>query len=75
MQAAGPLGDVIARHAHHFLSLNGVVGFGEGQRGGSPCLIVLVACPDGDLPQLPATLEGYPVCIERTRRLQAQDPD
>ena len=68
----GLLNDVVARHAPSLLSLPGVVGLGEGQRGDSPCLIVLVACPEGELPDLPATLDGYPVVVERTGRLQAQ---
>ena len=68
----GLLSDVVARHAPSLLSLPGVVGLGEGQRGDSPCLIVLVACPEGELPDLPATLDGYPVVVERTGRLQAQ---
>lgn len=70
-----PPGEVIARHAPQLLSLPGVVGFGEGQRGEMPCLIVLVACLDGELPELPATLEGYPVFVERTGRLKANDRD
>ena len=68
----GLLSDVVARHAPSLLSLPGAVGLGEGQRGDSPCLIVLVACPEGELPDLPATLDGYPVVVERTGRLQAQ---
>ena len=67
------ISDVIARHAPRLLALPGVVGLGEGQQGDSPCLIVLVACPDGDSPDLPATLDGYPVVVERTGRLQAQN--
>lgn len=68
----GLLSDVVARHAPRLLSLPGVVGLGEGQREGSPCLIVLLACPEGESPDLPATLDGYPVVVERTGRLQAQ---
>jgi hypothetical protein len=69
------LSDVVTRHAPRLLSLPGVVGLGEGQREDGPCLIVLVACPEGELPDLPATLDGYPVVVERTGRLRAQSPE
>lgn len=74
--ASGPssaiLSDVIARHAPRLLALPGVIGIGEGQVAHRPCLVLMVNCPDGELPDLPATLEGYPVIVERTGRFQAQ---
>ena len=71
----GLLSDVIARHAPRLMALPGVVGIGAGQVESRPCLILLVSSLEGALPDLPAMLEGYPLVVERTGRLQSQMGD
>jgi hypothetical protein len=51
---------VLAAHRGELLGLSGVVGVGEGELDGEPCVVVLVEPPR---PELPAELEGYPVSV------------
>ena len=51
---------MLAAHRGELLGLSGVVGVGEGERDGRPCVVVLV---ESSGPELPAELDGYPVSV------------
>ncbi len=58
---------MLAARSGELLSLPGVVGVGEGQDAGEPCLVVLVERPV----ELPGELEGYPVVARESGPLLA----
>jgi len=54
-----PIAEVLAAHGGELLSVPGVVAVGVGERGGEPCITVLVK---GSV-ELPPDLGGYVVSI------------
>ena len=58
------ISEVLKSHAPDLMSIPGVVGTGEGESGGKPVILVLVArrTPDLDA-RVPRQLEGYRVEI------------
>lgn len=63
---AGSLSALIARHGPRLMALPGVVGVAETQCNGMPCLLVLLAKDLASQPDIPASIEGTLVTIERT---------
>ena len=60
------------RHTGQLMSLKGVVGTAEGECAGRPCILVLVERATPSLRQaIPAQLEGIPVEIRETGRIEA----
>jgi len=58
---------VLARHTEHLMSIPGVVGTGEGEQNGRPCIVVFVIEKTAEIERLiPKELEGYPVRIEES---------
>jgi hypothetical protein len=54
------------------MSLGGVVGTGQGLREGKPCITVFVIERMPELEKkIQKTLEGYPVCMEVTGKIEA----
>ncbi|GIK34844.1 MAG: hypothetical protein AMXMBFR45_08890 [Gammaproteobacteria bacterium] len=50
----------------------GVIGVGEGEADGSPCIVVFVARDQQPPPQLPAVIDGYLVVVRRTPPFRPQ---
>ena len=58
---------VLARHTEQLISIPGVVGTGEGEQRGGPCIVVFVKEKTAEIERLiPPELEGYPVRIDVT---------
>ena len=70
--AEKPIGVVLQEYADWLLSIAGVVGTGQGQAVGRPCITVFVAEKSASLlAQIPGEIEGYPVSIEETGEFRA----
>jgi hypothetical protein len=69
----GTVAQVLRRHTDRLMSLPGVVGTAEGECAGKPCILVLVERVTPALRQaIPAELEGVPVEIRETGRIEAR---
>jgi hypothetical protein len=68
--------DVLKKNTDHLMSVPGVLGVAVGERGGRPCILVLVVEKTSEIiTKIPSELEGFPVVIEETgaiRRLGAK---
>ena len=58
---------MLAAHRDELLARPGVVGVGEGEEQGGPCVVVLVE----GAAELPAELDGYPVVARGSGPLRA----
>ena len=66
---------VLDEHADDLMSLPGVVGVGQGECSGNPCIKVLVVEKTSDLlRQVPHTIDGYEVEVQETGEIKALDP-
>jgi hypothetical protein len=64
---------VLERHTARLMALSGVVGTAEGKCAGRPCVLVLVERLTPALRQaIPSQLEGIPVEIRETGRIEAR---
>jgi hypothetical protein len=64
---------VLERYSGRLMSLRGVVGTAEGSCEGRPCIVVLVNRITPALERrLPSSLEGIPVQVRETGRVQAR---
>ena len=64
--------EALKKHTPSLMSLTGVVGTGQGLRDGSPCITVFVIRKTPELERkIPRELEGFPVKIEDTGRVDA----
>jgi hypothetical protein len=69
-----PIDDVLRRHRDRLLSLPGVNAVAASERGGRPCLLVLVnRLTDHVREAIPATLGGHPVVVEEGGPFQRID--
>ena len=67
---------VLEDHTPRLMSLPGVVGIGEGECGGVPCIRGLVIEKTPELVrQIGTTLEGYPVELVATGEIKALKSD
>jgi hypothetical protein len=65
--------EVLERHTPRLMSVPGVVGTAEGSCAGQPCILVLVERLTPALRQaIPSELEGIPVEIRETGRIEAR---
>ncbi len=66
------ISEVLQRHTGELMAITGVEGVGEGVCLGKPCIRVFVT---GNKPRIlkkiPATLEGYAVCVEESGEFRA----
>ena len=70
-----PIEAVLAEHTDDLMALPGVVGTGQGECEGVPCIRVFVAqSTDTLLQQVPSMLEGYTVEVQETGEFRALDP-
>jgi hypothetical protein len=54
------INDVVTAHSTWLLTQPGVTGFGVGESGGEPCIVVYVDTQQGS-DTIPKSLDGYPV--------------
>ena len=67
--------EVLREHTTSLMSLPWVVGTGQGECAGKPCIKVLVVKSTPELlAQIPATIEGYEVGVQATGELEAFGP-
>jgi hypothetical protein len=67
-----PVRVVLDRHAGRLLALPGVMGVAEGESGGHPCVVVLVAgLKGGQRGQVPSDVEGWPVLVRECGEFRA----
>lgn len=71
MLAEKPIEVVLAEHTDWLMSMPGVVGTAQAECQGRPCIKVLVAERTPEVEQIPRTLQGYPVEIEKTGPIRA----
>ena len=65
---------VLKRHTDSLMSLPGVVGTGQGECSGKPCIKVLVITKTpGLLEKIPSSIEGYLVEIQETGEIRPLD--
>jgi Raf kinase inhibitor-like YbhB/YbcL family protein len=71
--SATPIAEVLAAHQRALLALPGVVGIGEGECRGAPCIVVMAATASPELARrIPSTLEGHPVELRVTGTIMAR---
>ena len=67
---------VLEEHVGRLMSLPGVVGAGQGECDGKPCIRVFVVKESPDLrKRIPSELEGYPVDVQETGEFKALGGD
>ena len=65
---------VLKKHTDSLMSLNGVIGTGQGLCDKKPCITVFVIEMTHELEKkIPKNLDGYPVIIKATGRIKALD--
>jgi len=65
---------VLDEQADSLMGLSGVVGVGQGECAGTPCIRVLVVKKTADLlRQIPSAIEGFAVDITETGEIKALD--
>ena len=69
------VGEGLEANQHSIMALPGVVGVGQGERDGSPCIQVLVAESTPELlGGIPPEIEGYPVAVVESGEFRALNP-
>jgi hypothetical protein len=64
--------EVLEEHSGDLMSIDGVVGTGQGLCQGKPCIMVFVVKKTPEIKEkIPKILQGYPVMIEETGRVRA----
>ena len=67
---------VLEQHTDSLMSLPGVVGAGQGECSGRPCIKVFVLEKTSELArQIPSTIEGYRVEVVESGEIKARDPN
>ncbi len=67
---------VLDEHADDIMSLSGVIGVGQGECSGEPCIRVLVVEKTSDLlRRISSAIEGYTVEVTETGEIKALDSD
>lgn len=70
-----PIEQVLQAHTSTIMAVPGVLGTGQGEHEGSPCIVVFVRRRTADLERaIPSSLEGYPVRLEQTGEIRPRDP-
>jgi len=64
------LTQTLKEHRESIMSIAGVVGMGEGEQSGEPCITVLVVEKTPELlAQIPSMVEGYTVKVEESGKI------
>ncbi len=65
---------VLKEHTDSLMSLPGVVGTGQGECSGQPCIRVFVVEKTEELlKQIPSAIDGYQVAVDETGEIKALD--
>ena len=68
----GNIEDTLKKHTAKLMSIQGVVGVGEGLHEDKPCITVFVAHKTSELAdQIPKSLGGHPVILMETGEFRA----
>ena len=68
------ISQVLDQHTDSIMSLPGVVGTGQGECSGRPCITVLVVEKTPEvLGQIPSAIEGYMVEVRESGEIKARD--
>lgn len=68
--------EVLKRHTEKLMSIQGVIGTGEGRENGTPCIRVFVSKLTPELREkIPDRLDGYPVSLKETGMFRSFSPD
>ena len=68
--------EVLREHTDSLMSLPGVVGTGEGECSGEPCIKVFVVSKTAELlRRIPSAIQGYTVEVVETGEIRALDAD
>lgn len=75
MSETPPIEAVLAEHTPAWLEVPGVVGTGQGLCEGVPCIVIYASeiTPEIEA-RIPATVEGLPVRLEVTGRIEPLAP-
>ena len=66
---------MLLEHTDTLMALPGVVGTGQGECDGEPCVRVYVVKATPELlAQIPSSLDDYPVVVVETGQINALDP-
>ena len=67
---------VLTDHSASLMALPGVVGVGQGECSGQPCIRVLAAKKTDELLKLvPQVIEGYQVAVDETGEIKALEEE
>ena len=67
-----PVKSVLEENTSFLMAIPGVVGIGQGEYDGNPCIKVFVTEKNPELlRQIPENLGGYPVMLEETGKFHA----
>lgn len=70
-----PIDEVLATHREGWLARPGVTGVGVGRCDGKPCIVLyLVRRTDELEASLPDSVEGHPVRLQVTGRVEPREP-
>ena len=65
--------EVLREHTPRLMAVQGVVGTGQGECDGAPCVVVFVVASSPELSaQLPDSLDGYPVDVRVSGEVRAR---
>ncbi|MFI5264898.1 MAG: hypothetical protein ACHQM6_10325 [Candidatus Kapaibacterium sp.] len=69
-----PISEVLDNYTEKWLQIPGVVGTGEGQSGGKPCILVFTNGNSKVIKKkIPKTVEGYKVVFQETGKIKARN--
>ena len=69
-----PIEQVLQEKTDQWMAMPGVISTAIGTSKGRPCILVLTSLDPAELrANIPATVEGHPVVIERTHEIRALD--
>lgn len=67
---------VLAEHTGAWMDTPGIVGTAIGLHKEKPCILILTSVSADQIsPEIPGSVEGYPVIIENTGEFRALGPD
>ena len=67
---------VLSNHSDSLMALPGVVGVGQGECSGQPCIRVLASKKTNELLKLvPQVIEGYRVAVDETGEIKALEEE
>ena len=66
------ISQVLEKYTLPWMQMEGVIGTGEGEKNGKPCVLILVKKKTpGLMKQLPKSVEGYPVVLKEVGAVKA----